>query len=114
MFDDIASNSRINARRAAGHVAEDMLREMKQRTPVDEGILRGTLHLIGPEWHGDVLEMAWVAGGPSAQYAIVQHENEEYSHTVGESKFITKVVDARASEIDDAIADNIIKTKKGT
>ena len=126
-IDEIARTWRGNAQRAAGHVMEDMMREMKEDTPVDEGILRGTEHVVGPDWHGDTLEGAWVAGGPSAVYAIVQHEDLSLSHTgtktkyrggqaiqvqkVGKAKFLLDVAEARRHEITFAIQENIIEGK---
>lgn len=111
-FDAFIHDYRGNAQRAASHVMEDMMREMKTLTPVDEGILRGTGHVVGPDWHGDTLEGAWVYGGPAATYAAVQHERTDYHHTVGQAKFITTVTDARYTELIQAIDQNLISGKE--
>ena len=65
-------------------VAESRLTEMKQRTPVRDGALRSSLHVTGPR--------PTVAGGPSAPYAAVQHEDTTLRHTTGQAKFIESVV----------------------
>lgn len=102
---------RGNTRVGASHVMEDMAREMKTITPVDEGIMRGTIHVVGPEWIGNNLEGAWVAGGPAATYTVRQHEDLTLKHRVGQAKFITTVTDARMPEVYEAINNNIIKGK---
>ena len=88
-------------------VAESRLTEMKRRTPVDEGTLKGTLHVTGPRPTAAGQEVGWAAGGPSAPYAAVQHEDTTLTHTVGQAKFIESVVmeesTAMVSEIAAAI-----------
>lgn len=67
--------------------------EVKRRTPVDKGTLRGTVHVVGPViLHlGDgkrVIYCLVVAGGPAAPYAIYVHEDPDAFHKVGEWKFV--------------------------
>ena len=107
----ITTDYRGNARLSASHVMEDMAREMKTITPVDEGTMRGTIHVVGPEWIGNNMEGAWVAGGPAATYTVRQHEDLSLKHRVGQAKFITTVTDARMPEVFDAIDKGIIKEK---
>ena len=95
------------ARAAAEEAMEVLLTEMKNRTPVDEGTLRGTLHVVPPVWRGQRLEGAWVAGGPAADYAVIQHENEGLRHTVGQAKFMSSVTDERGGEVSEAIEDTL-------
>ena len=66
--------------------------EVKKRTPVDKGTLRGTVTLLGPFWKGNVVYVLIVAGGPAAPYAIYVHENLEAIHKVGQAKFIESVI----------------------
>lgn len=77
--------------------------ECKQRTPVDTGALRSSIHVVGPSEDGDRLVTAIVAGGPSAPYAIKVHEDLEAFHKVGEAKFIESVVRESAPFIRDRI-----------
>ena len=105
-LNDAVARARKGAQRGAQHAMEVMRKEMVKRTPVDEGILRGTVHLAndGPDWHGNVLEGAWVAGGPSADYAEVQHERTDFHHTVGQAKFISSVAEEQDHTIPEAMA----------
>ena len=73
-------------------VAESRLTEMKQRTPVKDGALRSSLHVTGPRRTFSGQEVGWAAGGPSAPYAAVQHEDTTLRHTTGQAKFIESVV----------------------
>jgi hypothetical protein len=66
--------------------------EVKRRTPVDKGTLRGTVHTVGPFRQFRKIYTLIAAGGPSAPYAIYVHENLEAHHTVGQAKFIESVV----------------------
>ena len=91
-------------------VAESRLTEMKRRTPVapiDGGTLRSSLHVTGPRRTFSGQEVGWAAGGPSAPYAAVQHEDTTLRHTTGQAKFIESVVfeesTAMVSEIAAAI-----------
>jgi hypothetical protein len=69
------------------------LTEMKRRTPVDEGSLRASEHLEGPEGEaGGTFEVRWSAGGPAAPYAIHVHENLDAHHPVGQAKFMESVL----------------------
>lgn len=65
--------------------------EAKERTPVDTGTLKGTVHATGPDMDGDRIVTAIVAGGPAAPYAIEVHENLDAFHKVGQAKFIESV-----------------------
>lgn len=66
--------------------------EVKKRTPVDEGTLRASVHVIGPVREGRKIYTLIAAGGPSAPYAIFVHEDLAAFHKVGEAKFIESVI----------------------
>jgi hypothetical protein len=68
------------------------VKEVKMRTPVDRGTLRGTVHQVGPYRNGRFIYTLIAAGGPSAPYAIYVHENLEVLHRVGGAKFIESVI----------------------
>lgn len=68
------------------------VKEVKMRTPVDRGTLRGTVHQVGPFREGRMIYTLIAAGGPSAPYAIYVHENLEVIHKVGQAKFIESVI----------------------
>jgi hypothetical protein len=77
--------------------------EVKKRTPVDKGILRGTVHAIGPMRSGNRIWTLIVCGGPAAPYAIWVHENLRADHSkpskhggprtvIGQAKFLESVI----------------------
>lgn len=66
--------------------------EVKRRTPVDKGNLRGSVHVEPPERDWRTISCRIVAGGVSAPYAIYVHENLEAFHPVGEAKFLESVI----------------------
>jgi hypothetical protein len=78
--------------------------EAKERTPVDLGTLKGTVHVTGPTEQGDTIVTAIVAGGPAAPYAIYVHEDLEAFHKVGQAKFIESVIRESAPFMHDRIA----------
>lgn len=57
--------------------------------PVDEGVLRSTGRVTGPEGN----EVEWSYGGAAAPYAIVQHERLDFRHTVGEARWMIRAID---------------------
>lgn len=66
--------------------------EVKRRTPVDRGTLRGTVHVVGPTRIGKTIVVFIAAGGPAAPYAVYVHEDLDAFHKVGEAKFIESVI----------------------
>lgn len=68
------------------------VKEVKRRTPVDDGHLRGSVHQEGPTRQGNKIGTTIVAGGVAAPYAIYVHEDLEAFHPVGQAKFIESVI----------------------
>lgn len=66
--------------------------EVKKRTPVDKGTLRGTVHVVGPVREGNRIYTLISCGGPSAPYAVYVHENLEAFHKVGQAKFLESAI----------------------
>lgn len=66
--------------------------EVKRRTPVDTGTLKGTIHAEGPFRQGRRIYATIVAGGPAAPYAIYVHEDPDAHHPVGQWKYIESVL----------------------
>lgn len=92
--------------------------DAKVLAPVDTGTLRdsgftltGSLSAVGitaqPSAEARALakntptEVTAVVGfgGPSAPYALVQHERTDYHHTVGQAKYLETPLKARAPEL---------------
>jgi len=65
-------------------------KECQKETPVDTGALRATIHVEGPFREGRRIWSDIVAGGPSAEYALIVHEDPEAIHTVGGWKYIER------------------------
>lgn len=68
------------------------VKEVRRRTPVDDGTLRASVHQQGPFRSGPKIFTYIVAGGPAAPYAIYVHEDLEAFHKVGQAKFIESVM----------------------
>lgn len=88
--------------------AQIEMKEMKRRTPVDEGHLRssGTVDhpVIKP---GDEVSVHLFFGGQSAPYAIYVHEDLEAFHKVGQAKFCESVIAESAPYLPARIARRI-------
>ncbi len=93
--------------RAMRTVMEVKRTEVVKRTPKDIGTLRNTIHVEGPESSGREITVSIVAGGPAAPYAIVQHENMQYRHTIGQAKYLESVILESRSTIGRDIADQV-------
>jgi hypothetical protein len=82
--------------------AEFMMTDSKENyCPVRDGHLRGSGHVVADK---SKMTVTMGYGGPAGignvgptnkeavGYAIVQHENEDYSHTVGQAKYLERPV----------------------
>jgi hypothetical protein len=88
-------------------VGQPRIEKIKARTPVRDGHLRGSIHLVPAKKTRQGVEVAWAAGGVASAYARRQHEDLSYKHTVGQALFIRSVIydDARymRTELSDAL-----------
>lgn len=68
--------------------------EVKKRTPVDKGALRGSIDVVKPVRDGSTIYTLITAGGPAAPYAVIVHETppEEMHHKVGQWKYLESVL----------------------
>lgn len=66
--------------------------EVVKRTPVQFGNLRASERTLGPFFEGDRIYTQIVAGGPSAPYGAIVHENLAAFHKVGQAKFLESVI----------------------
>lgn len=82
-------------------------KEAKQRTPVDTGALRASVHATEPEWEGTRVSAMIAAGGPAAPYALYVHEDLDAHHVVGQAKFIESVMFESAPFIAARVASRI-------
>jgi hypothetical protein len=93
--------------RALRQEAEIEATESKRRTPVDLGNLRASVHVEGPQMKGKNVEVAIVAGGPAAPYALFVHEDLNAHHRVGQAKFIESTLKESAPFLAARIAKRI-------
>jgi hypothetical protein len=76
-------------------IAEEILTDVKDSrpghgVPVDKGILRSTGRCEGPTGKASNPQVEIGFGGPSAKYALVQHEVTTFRHTVGEPRYLVR------------------------
>lgn len=80
--------------RAVVIIAESIMTESKDvYVPVDLGVLKNTGHVkpYTRVWGGTTRYGAELNyGGPAAQYAAKQHEEEGYKHEVGGAKYLER------------------------
>lgn len=78
-----------------------------EEVPVDLGVLRSTAHVeLSQATAGEVLvEIGY--GGPAAQYALRQHEELDYRHTVGKAKYLEDPFRRAVPTMDQRLADDI-------
>lgn len=99
--------------------------DAKELVPVDTGNLRDSgftltksLEALGPSAEpsaearasledGGTINAVVGFGGPSAEYALVQHERTDYHHRIGQAKYLETAVNARVEEIAPTIAARI-------
>ena len=71
--------------------AHMIMRESKRYfVPVDDGVLRASGHVEKPKWDGDGLSVNFGYGGAASAYAMVQHQNKNYRHTVGTWQYLSR------------------------
>jgi len=63
--------------------ARDVANEADELVPVDEGILRATQDVSPKGMFTNRPQVTISYGGPSAPYALVQHERTDYEHPGG-------------------------------
>lgn len=56
--------------------------------PVDLGPLRASGQTAGPEHTRKLIIVVIAFGSPTVDYAVVQHEEPDFQHTVGEYKYL--------------------------
>lgn len=100
-FIDDASASLLSA-------AEVVLTFSKRSfVPVDLGPLRGSGVTAGPERKGAIIRVVIAYGSPTVDYAIVQHEETDFAHKVGVSKYLQRPLEMAASSLLGSIAKDV-------
>jgi hypothetical protein len=80
-------------------IAEEIMTDIKDAVPgkgvpVDEGTLRdsGKVMLDGP-LGGSHTSVYLTFGGAAAPYALIQHENLQYKHPIGEARYMVRGIE---------------------
>lgn len=97
---------RANKGLAAGlyQEGERIMAVSKTEVPVDQGVLRSTGHVQLPKEEAGRVSVTLGYGGPAAPYALRQHEELSYRHTVGKAKYLSDPADAAMAGMDRRIA----------
>ena len=79
-FSALKIDAELAMLRAVDTAMVDIAGHADEMVPRDEGELRASQDIIRPKRRGDTIEASISYGGPSAQYALVQHENMKLWH----------------------------------
>lgn len=96
-----AAGERANEALAAAVAdeADAVMAESKRRAPVDTGTLRSSGTVAPVERRRGKVRVEMGYGGAASAYALVQHEEMGYNHTVGEAKFLERPLRERAPKV---------------
>lgn len=101
----------VRALRAAGDLVSEaaqaamvdemdaVMEDAKRRAPVDTGTMRASGGTLPPERKGTQITVTAGFGGAASDYVVVQHEDLNFNHRVGEAKFLEKAMYERAVKI---------------
>lgn len=65
--------------------------------PVDQGVLKNSAFVNEPQTDASGVFVTVGYGGAAKDYAVIQHENTTFTHTVGSAKYLELPLLARAS-----------------
>ena len=76
-------------------IGEEIMADVKASrpghgVPVDEGTLRNSGRVTGGGGPAAMQRVALEFGGAAAPYALIQHENLQYAHPVGEARYLVR------------------------
>lgn len=83
VFKQIGIDARLSLSAALFASAVDVANKADSLVPVDEGILRASQSITPPKSLGTNPSARITYGGPSAPYALIQHERLDYDHPKG-------------------------------
>lgn len=83
VFRDLGIDARVALSSALFAAAHDVGNQADNLVPVDEGILKASQAITPPKAHSKTPTARITYGGPSAPYALVQHERLDYEHPKG-------------------------------
>lgn len=96
----IARDFRADAGDALKAAGEAVLAlSIRVYVPVDLGPLRASGQTAGPEYNRKTIIVVIAFGSPTVDYAVVQHEEPDFEHAVGEWKYLETPLFAAASSL---------------
>jgi hypothetical protein len=87
--------------------AERIMTAAKRITPVDQGTLRSSGHVQAPVIRRKTASVVLGFGGAASDYALIQHERTDFTHTVGQAKFLEQPVKSAAVGFGNRVARNL-------
>lgn len=106
-LDQIARSLPLKTNAALLQVGEEIMTNAKQNyVPVDLGALRASGY-VEQRNEGSTFIVELGFGGPSAPYALIQHENMSFNHTTGGPKYLERPVTERAASIPRDVANKV-------
>lgn len=84
-----------------------MTRSKRDFVPVDTGALRSTGMVEKPKTTKRGTSVTLAYGGPAVDYAVEQHENLDYNHTVGGPKYLERPLNESAKTLASDIAKDL-------
>lgn len=84
-----------------------MTKSKKDFVPVDTGALRSTGMVEKPKIKGKKISVTLAYGGPAVDYAVDQHENLDYRHTVGGPKYLERPLNEAAKTLASDLAKDL-------
>jgi len=84
--------------------ANFIMKEAKEQTPVDTGVLRASGHVDEPMIQGSKVSVQLGFGGVAEAYAIPVHENLTARHPVGNAKYLENPMLAATGELEAKLA----------
>lgn len=83
VFRDLGIDARLALSSALFAAAHDVANQADDLVPVDEGILKASQSVTPPKAQSATPTARITYGGPSAPYALVQHERTDFNHPKG-------------------------------
>jgi hypothetical protein len=87
--------------------AELIMTKSKRLTPVDVGTLRASGVVQSPDISRTKVTVEMGYGGAASAYALVQHERTDFTHTVGQAKFLEQPVKEAKSGFGNRVAKHL-------
>lgn len=87
---------------------ETMAISKRDFVPVDQGILRGSGHVAGPDIGANKVTVTLGYGGAASAYALVQHERTDFNHPRGgQAKYLERPFFQRAAGLDQRVSGQV-------